>query len=141
MKKCKTILALILAALMFAANTFAVVEQSAVSVEANPIQTRWTHTSICRATLSFSGTTANCSALVEGLPGTTRIAATIVLARKNGSSWTTVRTWTHTVSSSVLIWSGTQAITTGNTYRLTVTADVTRNGTTERVSNWVERSC
>ena len=131
MKNCKPFAALILAAMLFATNALAVI----------PIQPFWTNVSEVRPTLSFSGTTANCSAFVQGFSGTTKIAATVTLARKNGNSWTTVKTWTQTANSTVLTWSGTQSITTGNTYRLTITANVTRNGTTETVSNWIERNC
>jgi hypothetical protein len=42
-----------------------------------------------------------------------------------------VRTWNGSSSNSILTVSGTNAVTSGNTYRLRVEATVVRNGVTE----------
>jgi hypothetical protein len=64
------------------------------------------------------------------------------LERKTGTNtYTTIRTWDNlSVNGATLTFSGTQTVTRGFTYRLTINANVTRNGTTEPVSNWIERS-
>ena len=91
--------------------------------------------------LSGSGNTAFANVTITGRPGTTQILATITLSRvaPNGSL-TTVRTWANQgVSGSHFSFSGSNAVTSGNTYRLTVSANVTRDGVTEHVSGWTER--
>jgi hypothetical protein len=92
------------------------------------------------ASLSFSGTTAMCSASVEGYSGTTKISASYELQRKSGSSYATVKSWTASANDYWLDWSQNHAVTKGCTYRLYVTAKVTRNGTTETAVGWAERA-
>ena len=119
--------------------------KAANSVEAESMvyamQPHWENTSSVTAGLSFSGTTANCSAIVVGLSGTTRIVATIRLERLEDGILRPVRTWSNqSANASTLTFSNTHTVTRGFTYRLTVEADVTRNGVTERATSWVERT-
>ncbi|MCL1821144.1 MAG: hypothetical protein FWG36_10895 [Oscillospiraceae bacterium] len=90
--------------------------------------------------LTFDGTTANCEGLVQGLSGTTNVTATYTLLRKEVSgAYTTVKTWSNqSVSGTTLRFFETYTVTKGYTYRLTCSAKVTRNGTTETLNNWVE---
>jgi len=113
-----------------------------IECKASMIQPLWVNVSNVSAGLSFSGSKANCSAMVQGAVGTTKITATITLERKTGTnSYTTVKTWPNqSVSGSFFTFSDSYTVTAGYTYRLTVTANVTRNGTTETVSNWIERA-
>jgi hypothetical protein len=82
--------------------------------------------------LTISGSTATCSSTVIAPSGTTSIRGTFQLQRRNtNGTWTTVRTWNSSSNNSILTWSGTNAVTSGNTYRLRVVATVVRNGVTE----------
>lgn len=105
------------------------------------IQPFWINTDSIIVGLSFTDTTANCDAKVSGMTGTTKINATVTLERKVNGSYTAVKTWSNqSVSGDTLRFSDTYSVTKGYTYRLTITADVTRNGAIETVSNWVEKS-
>ena len=120
----------------------AVVSNSVANVEnVIAITPFWVNTSEVTVTLSYSGTTAIRSGVIDGLPGTTRIVADFVLERRiSNNNYTVVKRFpTRTVNSASLRFSDNTTITKGETYRLSVTAVVTRNGTTETVSNWVER--
>ena len=100
----------------------------------------WVHTVSCTATLSFTGTTANCGTVVIGATGTTRITATMTLHRVNADgSLTRLNGWSHAVNGATLVMAETHTVTSGHTYRVTVNASVTRNGETEHVSNSIER--
>lgn len=107
----------------------------------NIITPFWTNTSSVTVSISFSGTTATCSGIIDGFSGTTKITADFVLERKNSNgTYTVVKTFpTKTANSASLRFSDTATITTGYTYRLSVSATVTRNGTNETVSGWVEK--
>jgi hypothetical protein len=99
----------------------------------------YTHVSTTRLELSFEGTTAKCSSTIQGLSGTTGVTAAFTLQRKEtNGTYTTLKTWNESASGTTLRFSGTHTITTGFTYRLSVTVKVTRNGTTETVSEWLE---
>jgi len=101
----------------------------------------WENVSRINMTLSSSNNTASADVSIFGMTGTTSINATITLSRVNSNgTLTTVRTWSNQSSSSSLFtFSGTNAITSGNTYRLSVSATVIRNGVSETVSDWTER--
>ncbi|MGI6576550.1 MAG: hypothetical protein ACOX1Q_00590 [Eubacteriales bacterium] len=75
-----------------------------------------------------------------GKPGTDYITATVVLARKNANgSLTAVKTWSGlSATGDMLIFDGTYYVTTGYTYRLTITATVYRDGVGENVSGYFE---
>ena len=103
------------------------------------IQRRWANTDQISMALDVSGTTATCGSKILGNPGTTKIVATFVLERKSGSTYTNVKTWpTKTVSGEVLRFSDTYTLTKSGTYRFSVSAVVTRNGTSENVTAWTE---
>ena len=99
-----------------------------------PNKPLWQNVNSATARLTFSGTTAHCSAIIAGLSGTTSITATMRLERVNGNSATTVATWTQTVNGSRLVMSESNAVTANGTYRLRVDATVVRNGVSESIS-------
>ena len=138
MKKKKIVMALLLAVAMCATNVGFI---APMECKASMIQPMWANTSSVSVGLSFSGTQANCSTIIQGAAGTSKITATIRLERKTGTnSYTTVKTWSNeSTTSARLIFADSYTVSTGYTYRLTVTANVTRNGTTETVTNWIER--
>jgi len=138
LKKKKIVMALLLAVAMCATNVGFI---APMECKASMIQPMWANTSSVSVGLSFSGTQANCSTIIQGAAGTSKITATIRLERKTGTnSYTTVKTWSNeSTTSARLIFADSYTVSTGYTYRLTVTANVTRNGTTETVTNWIER--
>ncbi|NLL34932.1 MAG: hypothetical protein GX257_06465 [Clostridiales bacterium] len=99
---------------------------------------QWVNTTSILTTLSFDGSRGTCGARVLGKPGTDYITATIVLARKNSDgSLTPVKTWSDlSATGDMLIFDGTYYVTTGYTYRLTITATVYRDGIGEVVSGY-----
>jgi len=101
----------------------------------------WENVSDISITLSSSNNTASTNVSIFGRAGTTSINATITLSRVNSNgTLTTVRTWSNQSSqNSTFTFSGTHAITSGNTYRISVSATVIRNGVSETVSDWTER--
>lgn len=126
------VVVVVLAGLMVSALASETVGQSPMSVSLSKIDTL----------LTFDGTTAKCSGTVQGLSGTTGITATYTLQRKEtNGTYTTLKTWANlSASGTTLRFSDTYTITKGYTYRLSVTANVTRNGTTETVSSSVENT-
>jgi hypothetical protein len=101
---------------------------------------QWDNTTSIVTTLSFDGSRGTCGARVLGKPGTDYITATVVLARKNANgSLTAVKTWSGlSATGDMLIFDGTYYVTTGYTYRLTITATVYRDGVGENVSGYFE---
>lgn len=91
-------------------------------------------------TLSFSGTDAVCGAQVTGLTGTT-VSATVFLEQKVNGVYEIIKVWNGLSSTNNLfIFDGRYQVTKGYTYRLTIYANVYRNGTVEAVSNYVENT-
>ena len=110
--------------------------------EANTPATRWANTSSVSVDITFSGNTATYSGNVTGYTGTTQIVAIFLLERKESNgSYTEIKRWpAQTTNSATLRFADTYSpITSGNTYRFSVSATVTRNGTSETVNNWVEK--
>ena len=84
--------------------------------------------------LYFENREANCTGKIRALSDTTKIAATFKLEKKTSSGCLHVKSWSKSSSSSSLSYFETYAVSSGHTYRLSVTANVTRNGVTETVS-------
>jgi len=104
-----------------------------------PIAPLWDNVSGLTVDLSSSNGKAVCFGRVNALSGTTSIKATFTLERKNGSTWTHEKSWSQESTTSLLTFSDSNhSITAGNTYRLTLTAVVTRNGKAETVSTSTE---
>jgi len=99
-----------------------------------PIQPFWANVSKASASLDHSGTTAYCGATITGLSGTTSISATMRLERVDGSSVTTVSTWTKTVNGSSLVMSESATVLSNGSYRVRVEATVVRNGVSEKIN-------
>ena len=75
-------------------------------------------------------------ATVSGLAGTERITATATLVRINANGTTAqIATWQNLAAQGRnLIWEQSHNVSNGSQYRLTITATVTRNGTSETVT-------
>jgi hypothetical protein len=107
--------------------------ESAVS-----ISPQWTNVNDITLDLYFEDGEAGCSGKIRALSGTTKISAVFTLERKSGTSWILEKTWSQSSNTNSLSFFGTDAVAAGYTYRLSVTADVTRNGVVETVSTSVQ---
>ncbi|SFG16786.1 hypothetical protein SAMN05660649_00960 [Desulfotomaculum arcticum] len=101
---------------------------------------QWTNTTSVNVNLSFDDGKGTCGARVLGKSGTTKITGKVVLARKNSDgTYTAVKTWSDLeATGEKLLFDKTYYVTTGYSYRLTITATVYRNGTGETVSGSYE---
>ena len=111
---------------------------TATAVSAEP---RYSDTNSVTVTLAFKGTTANCSATVVGARGTTDITGGhLVLTDSKG---TFVAEWTNlSATGNFFAFSDSvSGLTNGETYTLTFSAKVNRNGRAESVSNYVSKIC
>ncbi len=113
-------------------------ELSQVIIGEGIVTPLWTNVNDITLNLYFSSGVAYCSGTIRGLSGTTNISATFKLERKVGSTWVFENAWGQTTSNSTLSFSNSDAVSSGYTYRLSVSANVTRNGVTEAVSSSVE---
>lgn len=102
---------------------------------------RMSDTNSVTVRLTFSGTTAYCEAKVIGADGTTSITdGHLVLTDSKG---TVVAEWTDlSANGKALTFSDSvSGLTKGETYTLTFSAKVNRNGRSEDVSNYVSKKC
>ncbi|NLZ83662.1 MAG: hypothetical protein GX915_08360 [Clostridiales bacterium] len=104
------------------------------------VEPMWDNTSSVEVNLSIDGSKAICGASVVGKTSTTKITGTVVLARKNSNgTYTPVKTWNNLeTTGNLLIFDKTYYVSTGYTYRLTITSTVYRNGVGETVSGYYE---
>lgn len=102
-----------------------------------PITPQWTNVNNLWLDLCFDDGQAECSGIIVGVSGTSNITATFKLDRKGISGWSHEKSWDESSSSDTLTFYETDAVSKG-TYRLSVTAKVTKNGVTETVSTSVE---
>jgi hypothetical protein len=103
----------------------------------------WANVNSISLTLSFSGTTANCSGRISGRSDVNSILATFTLRRVNSDGTTTfLRNWASSSNTSSLNFSASHSpVTKGETYRLEVSAVVTTtSGGREMVWDSVERT-
>lgn len=108
------------------------VSQDIVEIE-TPISPQWTNVNNMKLDLIFVNGKAECSALINGVSGTSNISATFRLERKGLFGWSLVNSWNRTSRGGSLTFFETVNVSKG-TYRLSVNAKVTRNGVTETVN-------
>ena len=92
------------------------------------------NTDDARAAINFDGTCANCSGVVDGKSGTTKITATGLLKRVNSNGTTTVKYWTASANGDTLFFDKNYYVASGYTYEFEIVAKVYRNGTMENIS-------
>ena len=105
------------------------------------VEPRMSDTTKVTVTLVFSDTTAYCDAIVTGADGTTSITdGHLVLTDSSG---TVVADWTNLSSNSekLTVSKTVSGLTKGETYTLTISAKVNRNGGSEYVGNYVSKTC
>jgi hypothetical protein len=103
------------------------------------IQPLWYNVSWTYVELTFPGNNvADCLAIIQGLTGTTRITAIVMLERwlPYSSSWYLVKVWRGVAADgSLLIFDQSHSpVNSGYLYRLTINAKVTRYGVIEDVT-------
>ena len=92
----------------------------------------------CSAAISGSAGTYSCS--INGVSGTTKISATLVLYEKGWlGGYTEVARTSHTTYSASFFKSDSYSFSSGKTYKLEVSGTVTRNGYAEPVSATIEQ--
>ena len=111
---------------------------AAVELRAEPYaELLWENAAQITLNMSFSNGTVTSTGSVIGKSGTTAIRATFVLARRNANgTFTEVDRWTATNGNitALLTTSRSTRNQPAGTYRLSVTASVTRNGRIETVT-------
>jgi len=133
---------LLAAVLMFAQGVMAqpVLAMDARSSNGAVVAPKWANVSDVLLSLSFANGVASCDGAVFGYSGTTKISATLTLERKNTNGiYTYVDSWSTNANSSQLFVSGTASVASGYTYRLRISANVTRNGSVENISVSIEK--
>ena len=116
------------------ATTISAISSNTLIDETIVITPFWENANDITLGLSFSDGEAVCSGIIGGKSGTTSISATFKLEQKTLFGWSVVKTWNESVKGSLLTFSGRTSVTKGNIYRLSVSATVVRNGTSETVS-------
>ena len=127
----------ILSFLSFIAPIHAHAEMEMIANEEVFIEPFWDNTAIISVSLLINNSgRATMSGSVIGHPGTTSITVNAVLERANPNG-----TFTHiaafnniNVESNIWVWERPHYVARGHNYRLTLTATVVRNGTSEVVS-------
>jgi hypothetical protein len=121
------------------AVTVLLVSVPVVNVSANPSDTitivpYWVNAISISAAINPSGNLADCEVKINALSGST-IEADICLYKVNSNgSLTLKKSWLDQTSGSYFDFDEDCTVESGSTYRLTVYAQVTRNGTTETIS-------
>lgn len=102
------------------------------------ITPQWENTNDVKLDLYFVNGKAECVGVINGISGTSNISATFKLERKGLLGWSLENSWSKKSKGESLSFFETDAVAKGYTYRLSVTAEVTRNGITETVNTSVE---
>lgn len=103
-----------------------------VTSSALPIMPRWDVTSYCNSALSFTGTTANCTASIRADTGA-KIEGTMTLYRVSGSSQYYVNSWSLSGTTRVYT-TETCSATSGQTYKLVVDVTVTGSNGSDNIT-------
>lgn len=97
---------------------------SVLSLTATPATARYTNITSFAVSFSMSSSgLASCYTTIKLSNSTDSVDLTMELQQKNGSSWSTIKTWTTTGSKTVSL-DKSWFVTSGYTYRIYVTADV-----------------
>lgn len=139
--KMKKVISLFLTVLLcFSMGGIAFAVEKPIANPGSSIGILWTNTTLVSVNLSFDDSRGTCGAYVLGKSGTSKITGTVVLSRRNADgTLTSVKTWSGLSSTGdLLLFDSTYYVTTGYTYRLTITATVYLNGSGETVSGYYE---
>ena len=142
MKIKKVAIFLLIGMILFSQSipSFAEVEPSVVEgtgVE-SLITPMWDNTNDVVLDLYFANGQAECVGIINGISGTSNISATFKLERKGLFGWSLENSWSKGSKGASLSLYETDTVAKGYTYRLSVTAKVTKNGVTETINTAVE---
>lgn len=141
MKIARPVAIVLAATLLLSQNVHAAQESSHLHILpfAFEITPMWVNTNDVKLELGFANGSAQCTGRVTGNIGTSKITATFILERKNSNgTYSFEKSWSESVNGRTLTFSDTYAVTKGYTYRLSVTATVTKDEVTETISTNVE---
>lgn len=91
--------------------------------------------------LTFSGDRSDSIGIIRGKDGTCKIKADVYLMQVRGNTQYTVKHWTESTNSDTLEFSNYYYVSSGYDYVLEIDAAVTRNGSTEYISDSVRGHC
>jgi hypothetical protein len=93
------------------------------------------YTSLIKSTISISSKTATCKSTISASSSVSKIVITQKLQKKSGDEWTTVTSWSETVSSSAAIYKNSKGSLSSGTYRTRTVAKVYKGSDYETVTN------
>ncbi len=132
MKKLFSLIIMIVIATCFSMNSFALDEEPPVPIDP---EEPYSYTSEIRSNLSISGNTATCISTVIGFPGlVTSISITQYLQKRIGNSWTSIKTWSKTFSTTTASFVNTESGLGSGTYRVFTLAEVDSGSSYEFVT-------
>lgn len=104
---------------------------------------RWNDNYRCSPSLSFSGNTATCSAIIDANSSNSKISAAIALYRVNSNgTLSTCASWPSKTGTGSLSLSGRYpSAQSGSTYRLVVTGTVKDNTGSHSISTYRQAKC
>lgn len=114
-----------------------------VPTYASDIVPYWSNTSAVTLVHGYVSGKAACSVTIEGMSGTTKIDnVSITLYKVNRNRLIEIENWTglSDVGDTFSFYGEASGVETGSKYRLTVKADVHRNGTVESLNESSERT-
>lgn len=95
---------------------------------------RWANTASITLNMQRNNNRVTSDSVIVGFAGTTRISASFTLEKLVNGEYVNVDSWTASSNSMILNNSRVTPNCTAGTYKLSVSATVTRNGTPENVS-------
>lgn len=114
---------------------------ASLATTAYAVEPRYSDTNKLTVILSINGTTATCTASLIGADGTTSISnGHLILKDSNG---TTISDWSNLSSNTdkLFVSKTVKNLTKGETYTLSFSANVNRNGKSESVSGSSSKTC
>ena len=133
----------IIAIFMMCCLLFSVISIAVNAAQEETLAPRWNNTTYITAKLIFTGTTGNVSVSVVGESSVSNITADVKLYYKNTSGrWVEdPKNWDYDVNQSWLTISETFSGTAGLEYKIEVDGIVTKNGSTESISDTSTAIC
>ena len=131
MKKLLVIFLAVVTLLSCSANALALGEKENINDE---IALCYLYTSSVSSNISISSKTATCNSIVTGIIGTTtKIVITQRLQKKNGDSWSNVKSWTKTVNGYTTSFTNKKSSLASGTYRTRTIAKVYKGSAYETI--------
>ena len=131
MKKLLVIFLAVVTLLSCSANALALDETENINDE---IELCYLYTSSVSSNISISSKTATCNSIVTGIIGTTtKIVITQRLQKKNGDSWSNVKSWTKTVNGYTTSFTNKKSSLASGTYRTRTIAKVYKGSAYETI--------